>query len=274
MEETKVVAAYQKLIGVEDEGDDAVVDDADADADVGQPAQSAEDEAEVISDDEDAAEYSARSGRDQLLDALGNLYMLSETLTVCIYCGSTEHDHLQCENPNNGEMKKVLRNMREALTEKSDDVEMEQEEEAPEKKDDAPEDLPKEEKEQQEQSRMGEYHWYETTITMPDVGDLDEGGKFCIEGRKVDLEGPKERKELMNIVDDAVMQGGGDIWRVKDFMDNYPDTNLRKEMYQRVKVPEEGFLKIIPITGCTFHNYPIFEGIEYDINYSFPNNNG
>ena len=70
------------------------MDDADADADVGQPAQSAEDEAEVISDDEDAAEYSARSGRDQLLDALGNLYMLSETLTVCIYCGSTEHDHL------------------------------------------------------------------------------------------------------------------------------------------------------------------------------------
>ena len=89
---------------------------------------------------------------------------------------------------------------------------MEQDEETPEKKDNTPqEDVPKEQKEQQEQSRMGEYHWYETSITMPDVGDLDEGGKFSIEGRKIDLEGPNGRKELMNIVDDAVMQGGGDM---------------------------------------------------------------
>ena len=112
---------------------------------------------------------------------------------------------------------------------------------------------------------MGEYHWYEHALTMPDVGDLDEGGEFCIEGRKIDIEGPKGRKELMNIVDEAVRQGGGDTWKVKDFMDNYPDTNIRKEMYKRVSAPENGFLKIIPITGCMFHNYPLFEGVEYDI---------
>ena len=271
-EEAKVIIAYQKMMGVGDESTDAVMGDAETDADLGPPAQSADDEAEVISDDEDAAEYSARSGRDQLLDALGNLYELSETLTVCIYCGSTEHDHLQCENPNNKEIKKVLKNMREVLTEKVD-VEMEQEEETTEQKDDAPEEVPKEQRQQQEQSRMGEYHWYEHAITMPDVGDLDEGGAFCIEGRKIDLEGPKGRKELMNIVDEAVRQGGGDTWKVKDFMDNYPDTNIRKEMYKRVSAPENGFLKVIPITGCMFHNYPLFEGVEYDINYTFPNNN-
>ena len=96
---------------------------------------------------------------------------------------------------------------------------------------------------------------------------------FLTCSRKVDLEGPKDHKELMNVVNDAVMQGGGDTWKVKDFMDNYPDTNLRKQMYTRVKVPEDGFLKIIPITGCLFHSYPIFAGNEYDINYTFPNNN-
>lgn len=241
------------MIGVEDESGDAVMGDADADAEPGRPVHSAEDEAELISDDEDAAEYSARSGRDQLLDALGNLYTLSETLTVCIYCGSTEHDHPQCEDPRNVEVKKVLRSVREALTEKEDDVEMGQEpEEETTKKDDAPEDLPKEEREQQEQTRMGEYHWYEFAMPMPHVGDLDEGGDLCIEGRRVDLQGPRDHHELNNVVNDAVTRGGGDTWKVKDFMDNYPDTNLRKQMYRRITAPEEGFLKIIPITGCLF----------------------
>ena len=272
-EEAQVIAAYQKMMGIEEE-EDAVMGDTDADAESGRPVHSAEDDVEVISDDEDAAEYSARSGRDQLLDALGNLYTLSETLTVCIYCGSTEHDHLQCEDPKNAEVKKVLRQVREALTEKDEDAEMEQEqEEETMKNDDAPEGLPKEEREQKEKTRMGEYHWYEFTMSMPKVGDLDEGGDRCIEGRRVDLEGPQDRNGLNNIVDDAVMRGGGDTWKVKDFMDIYPDTNLRKTMYRRIKAPEEGFLKIVPITGCFFHNYPIFAGNEYDINYLFPHGN-
>ena len=273
-EEAMVIMSYQKMMGILDESADAVMGDAETDADLGPPAQSVDDDAEVISDDEDAAEYSARSGRDQLLDALGNLYELSETLTVCIYCGSTEHDHLQCENPSNKEIKKVLKNMRAVLTDKDDDDEMEQEEEEKTEKDeDAPEEeVSKEQRQQQEQSRMGEYHWYEYALPMPEVGDLDEGGAFNIEGRKIDLEGPNERKELMNIVDEAVRQGGGDTWSVREFMNNYPDTNIRKKMYKRVSAPKDGFLKVIPITGCMFHNYPWFQGVEYDINYSFPNN--
>ena len=72
--------------------------------------------------------------------------------------------------------------MRAVLTEKGDE-EMEQEEEKTEKKDDAPqEEVPKEQRQQQEQSRMGEYHWYEYAINLPEVGDLDEGGAFSIEG--------------------------------------------------------------------------------------------
>ena len=66
-----------------------------------------------------------------------------KTSQCVIYCGSTEHDHLQCEDPNNADIKKVLKNMREALTEKGD-VDMEQEEETTENKDDTPEEVPKE----------------------------------------------------------------------------------------------------------------------------------
>ena len=118
----------------------------------------------------------------------------------------------------NAEVKKVLRNMREALTGSQ------------------------KEKMMQEQTRMGEYHWYEYALTMPQVGDLDEGGEFCIESRKVDVEGPNSHKEMLNVINEAVMQGRGDTWKVKDFMDNYPDTNRRKAMYQRVTAPEDGFL--------------------------------
>ena len=242
-EEKQVCAAFRKLMGVDDEND-AVMGDAEAKTGQGQSVPPAEEEAEVISDDEDAAEYSAQSGRDQLLDALGNLYTLSEELTVCLFCGSTEHDHLQCNDPKSAEVKKVLRQVRESLTEQDEDVEMEQEQQdEPEKNDDAPKDQPEKAKEQQGTTRVGEYHWYEDIVPMPEVGDLDEGGCFCIEGRRIDFEGPKSKTELNNVVDDAVMRGGGDTWKVKDFMEAYPEKHshddVSKDQGTRRRFPQD-----------------------------------
>jgi len=38
----------------------------------------------------------------------------------------------------------------------------------------------------------------------------------------------------------------------------YTDVNARKTMYKRVEAPADGFLKIVPITGCYFHNYDLY----------------
>ena len=48
---------------------------------------------------------------------------------MCIYCSSTEHDYLLCREPKSEEVKKVLKGIRESLTDKDEDVEMEQEDE-------------------------------------------------------------------------------------------------------------------------------------------------
>ena len=182
---------------------------------------------------------------------------------MCLFCGSTDHDHVQCKDPRSEEVKKVLKQVRESLTDHDEDVEMEQEQEpGPEKKESAPQGQPEGPKVQQ--ARVGEYYWYENSVSMPEVGDLDEGGCFCIEGRRIDQEGPKTTNEFNNVVNDAVMRGGGDTWKVKDFIDAYPDTNIRKSMYRRIEAPETGFLKIVPITGCFFYHYPIYSGVEYD----------
>ena len=53
---------------------------------------------------------------------------------------------------------------------------------------------------------------------MSEVGDLDEAGKFCIEGRDIVNEGPRSREDLNDIIRDAIVRGGGDVWKVPDFM--------------------------------------------------------
>ena len=108
---------------------------------------------------------------------------------------------------------------------------------------------------------------------MSEVGDLDEAGKFCIEGRDIVNEGPRSREDLNDIIRDAIVRGGGDVWKVPDFMASYTDTNIRKRMYNRIEAPMDGFLKIVPTTGCFFHNYEFYSGVEVGMNYKFENNN-
>eukprot|EP00435_Cladocopium_sp_Y103_P015282 s3183_g3.t1 len=178
--------------------------------------------------------------------------------SICIFCGSTTHDHVECPDPKRDEISKILR---EYVPHWKKEVPMvmsrwnrrrkNPSRKVPQRKNSPPG------RNLQSQEHAGEYHWYESTMDMTEVGDLDEGGRFCIGGRNIIPEGPRTIFDLQNVIRDAVVRGGGDIWKARDFM-NDPETNIRKTMYRRVKVPADGFLKIVPNTGCYFHNSMIF----------------
>ena len=107
-------------------GDDANMDtDAVAQPGVESPTHPEEEDAdEPANDPTDVVRDSEISGKQQLLDALGKLFTVSEDVNVCLYCGSAKHGHLECED----DVKKVLKAVRaslEAESPKSDDVEME-----------------------------------------------------------------------------------------------------------------------------------------------------
>ena len=108
---------------------------------------------------------------------------------------------------------------------------------------------------------------------MSEVGDLDEQGRFCIDGRDIVCEGPMTSYDLNDVIRDAIMRGGGDIWKVPDFLAAYTDKNTRKPMYKRVEAPMDGFLKIVPNTGCHFFNYKFYSGVEYGVDYRFGQHN-
>ena len=44
-------------------------------------------------------------------------------------------------------------------------------------------------------------------------------------------------------------------------------------MHRRINAPENGFLRIVPNTGCFSHSYPIYNGVEFGDDYSFGHNN-
>ena len=41
------------------------------------------------------------------------------------------------------------------------------------------------------------------------------------------------------------------------------------ELYKRISAPSDGFLRIVPFTGCAFANYEYHTGVEFDMNYPF-----
>ena len=122
-------------------------------------------------------------------------------------------------------------------------------------------------------ARTGEYHWYDDSRLMSEVGDLDEQGRFCIDGRDIVSEGPMTSNDLNEVIRDAIMRGGGDIWKVPEFLAAYTDKNTRKPLYKRVEAPMDGFLKIVPNTGCHFFNYKFYSGVEYGVDYRFGQRN-
>eukprot|EP00435_Cladocopium_sp_Y103_P018840 s3529_g4.t1 len=280
-ETTHVIEVFCKKIGFI--VDDANMGEAETEPGFESTTQPGEAEADFNQGDDasQAAEESARTARQKLLDALGALYDVSEKATVCPYCGSTKHDHEYCEHPNKENVSKMLKGIRKVLEEgrsPSDDVEMEQEGEKTEQQEgtttkDEPMGSPMEEEPEPAKARAGEYFWCNSVMEMTEVGDLDESGKFCISGREICQEGPMTRDVLYDVVREAVVRGGGDIWKAQDFMNAYADTNLRKPMYQRVNVPADGFLQIVPNTGCHFHAYDFYPGVELSRDYRFGERN-
>ena len=233
-----------------------------------------EPEAEEPTDaDAEAARASERSGKQFLLDALGDFFTASEDVNVCIYCGSTKHTHDECEDPKRADIKRALDAVRAALEGESSgsDVDMEQEgekmKEEPDKADESKGPA------EPDTARTGEYHWYDDSRLMSEVGDLDEQGRFCIDGRDIVSEGPKTSNDLNEVIRDAIMRGGGDIWKVPEFLAAYTDKNTRKPLYKRVEAPMDGFLKIVPNTGCHFFNYKFYSGGEYGVHYRFGQRN-
>ena len=227
----------------------------DADAKPGDEpsAHPGEEEAdEPANDPTDVVRESEMSGRQQLLDALGKLFTVSEDVNVCLYCGSTKHGHLECEHEKRDEVRKVLKAVRaslEADSPTSDDVDMEP---PGHKKDGSGATEGSGQTDEPTKSRFSEHQWYDSIRTMSEVGDLDEYGKFCIEGRDVTKLGPQNVVDLNEVIRDAIVRGGGDTWSVPDFMASYSDNNIRKTFYKRVEAPQDGFLKIIPTTGAHF----------------------
>ena len=187
----------------------------------------------------------------------------SEEANVCIFCGSTRHTHDECEHPKRPELKKALDAIRTALEGESSASDVEMEQEGEKTKEGSGETDESKGPAEPDQARTGEYHWYDDSRLMSEVGDLDEAGRFCIDGCDIVNEGPKNRYELDDVIRDAIMRGGGDVWKVPEFLAAYTDKNTRKPLYRRVEAPLDGFLKIVANTGCYFHSYKYFSGIEY-----------
>ena len=259
-------------VDMEDEAD--VGDEADDELGQGLSAPPDEEDAEEPNEaDTEAARASERSGKQYLLDALGNLFTASEEVNVCIFCGSTKHTHYECEDPKRADLKKALDAIRTVLEGESPGSDVDMEQEGEKKKEDSGEADESKGPAEPDQARTGEYHWYDDSRLMSEVGDLDEAGRFCIDGCDIANEGPKTRYDLDVVIRDAVMRGGGDIWKVPDFLAAYTDKNVRKPIYRRVEAPLDGFLKIVPNTGCYFHSYKYYNGVEYGYDYKIGHDN-
>ena len=264
-EKQQVIDKFRKKYHIEDdvnmEDEAKVGDEADDELGRGLSAPPDEEDAEEPNEaDAKAARASERSGKQYLLDALGNFFAASEEVNVCIFCGSTKHTHDECEDPKRTDLKKALDAIRTALEGESSGSDVDKEQEDEQKKKDSGKDDESKGPAEPDKARTGD-HWYDESRLMSEVGYLDEAGRFCIDGSDIVNEGPKTRYDLDDVIRDAVMRGGGDVWRVPDFLAAYNDQNLRKPTYRRVEAPLDGFLKIVPNTGCYFHSYKFYNGV-------------
>ena len=91
-ETKRVMAQFRKKYNIPEE-DVHMGDGAEAESGQGLPTQPEEEQAdEPQADDADAARESERSGKAAPLT-------VSEEVGVCIYCGSAQHGHDECEDP-------------------------------------------------------------------------------------------------------------------------------------------------------------------------------
>eukprot|EP00435_Cladocopium_sp_Y103_P074143 s631_g47.t1 len=175
---------------------------------------------EEIPKTDDAMQEEVTSSRGEIADAIGFIYNASERVQICLYCGSIEHDHEECQHENKAIIKNAFQLIRDTMfpdvTEeaKKDDEEDEVGEPAsqdPQEGDDAPTEKGfDDEEEEEEDAESPPEHMYESPLFMSRVGDQDEYGSFCIDGFLLAQGGPTTDDEIMEIAKEAMMKGRGD----------------------------------------------------------------
>eukprot|EP00435_Cladocopium_sp_Y103_P053623 s370_g17.t1 len=228
---------------------------------------------------DEAMRDEVNDARGKLVDALGQIYNVSEDVQVCLYCGSIEHDHESCQHENKSIIKNAFQLIRTAMfpettTAKEDEGEADDEAataEVPPEGDDAPTEKGFDDDEEEEVESPPE-HMYERPLFMSQVGDKDEYGSFCIDGFLLAQGGPTTVDEIKDIAKEAMMKGRGDKWTWSDFWNSYPEYNRDVKMYQRVDLPDDcwadnTFLQILPTTGCYFHNCDYYDGVSFAPKY-------
>ena len=175
-EKQQVIEKFRKKYNIADDVD--MDDDADAgdeaNDELGQGLSAPPDEPEAeepTEADAEVARASERSGKQYLLDALGDFFTASEDVNVCIYCGSTKHTHDECEDPKRADIKKALDAVRTALEGESSGSDVEMEQEGEKKKDESGKADESKGPAEPDTARTGEYHWYDDSRLMSEVGD-------------------------------------------------------------------------------------------------------
>ena len=165
-EKQQVIEKFRKKYNIADDVD--MDDDADAgdeaNDELGQGLSAPPDEPEAeepTEADAEVARASERSGKQYLLDALGDFFTASEDVNVCIYCGSTKHTHDECEDPKRADIKKALDAVRTALEGESSGSDVEMEQEGEKKKDESGKADESKGPAEPDTARTGEYHWYD-----------------------------------------------------------------------------------------------------------------
>eukprot|EP00435_Cladocopium_sp_Y103_P006431 s934_g2.t1 len=227
---------------------------------------------------DEAMRDEVNDARGQLIDALGQIYNVSESVHVCLYCGSIEHDHEGCRHENKPIIKNAFQLIRTAMnpettTTKGDEGEVNDEAataEVPPEGDDAP--TEKGFDDDEEEAESPPEHMYERPLFMSQVGDKDEYGSYCIDGYLLAQGGPTTEDEIMNIAKEALLKGRGDKWSWFDFYASYPEYNRDAKMYQRLKLPfdcnrDHKFVQILPTTGCYFYACVYNDGVSFAPKY-------
>ena len=243
---------------------------ANPDAQSGSPNQRVEGGTPEDEQPSHTAEEYVQSGRQMVLEALGSLYNTAESANLCLYCGSTQHEHFECDHPGRDAIKNALNKIRECMhegepaTAEADESTVDPSGSGQNVKTDAA----AEEEISDEEDDPSEGQMYDKPIYMCDVGDRDELGRGCIAGLRVDQRGPTTRDQINEVVREALMRGTGDRWNVADFYKNSSDISKGRSMYEEITHYMNGFFQIVPTNQSTFH-YGLygFCGVEYGKDY-------
>ena len=202
------------------------------------------------------------------LEALGSFYSTAEDANLCLYCGSTQHDHFECDHQNREIIKNALDKIRGCMHEgesaKAEADESTVDPSGSGQNVNADAAAEEEISDDEDDPVVGQMYDKPTYINV--IGDRDELGRGCIAGQRVDQRGPTSRDQVDEVVREALMRGTGDRWNVADFYKNSSDVNRGRSMHEEIIDYTDGFFQIVPTNQCKFHyGFYDFYGIEYGI---------